>query len=136
MKNIFFTFFLLIISCGSIKKSNNNDRFKIIKRETHDNYTLFFANRNNDTLVFVCENSLFTKCKRNKKHINKLGLEEVSNLVTESGDSLIFIYSVKDVSKNYLSIVGGGKPGQNSKKYIDTYYSFPLQIKKCESFVN
>ncbi|OIQ21811.1 MAG: hypothetical protein BM557_03185 [Flavobacterium sp. MedPE-SWcel] len=131
LKLSFFSLLLFILlSCAS--KKYNNDLFKVFDKKEYDDYTLYYGNKNDDTIVFVGENKFIENCKSSFKSIDRSGLKTISTLKTTKHD-IIFCYFLSDVNGHLSILTGTGTPGQSDKTYITTYSEYPYFINNCNA---
>lgn len=134
MKKVCLLLLLSIISCAINQNAQDNQDIEVFKKETYDNYTLLYGMQERDTVVLISNTVLLKECKWSFKYIKKQGLKEIPNIVTQKGDSLIFVYTTKDANNKFMVKIGGGEPGQKTKRYIYSYSRYPLYIDSCKPF--
>lgn len=133
MKKLILFFRIAVCSCSYNKNLHEEKNVEIFEKRIYDDYVLLYGKLGKDTMTFICSDRLIRDCNWLHKYIDRNGLTSISNIVTSKGDSLIFTYTAKDVNNNLKVMIGGGRPGQNNKKYIYSYSQNPYLVKDCES---
>ncbi len=122
---------LFLLSCAS-KKHDTDDYFEVYDSKVYDDYTLYYGNKNNDTIVFVGKTEFVKKCSSSFKKINRQVLNPVKDFTTNN-DSIIFYHYVWDVNHHHKVAMSNGSPGQKNKIYVSTYLDYPYLIDDCDA---
>ncbi|MBF00046.1 MAG: hypothetical protein CMP77_08710 [Flavobacterium sp.] len=132
----------LFLSCKSSKSEPCQECFEIFKKEVYDNYVVYFANKENDTLSFIADINSLKGCKSNFTKIDKKLLNPVYDLmdrsnhkyiVTSQGDTLNFIFRLWDANHMFQVTVSDSAHNKSYRKEIFTYDNLPYFIDECKA---
>ncbi|AXG73337.1 hypothetical protein DVK85_03460 [Flavobacterium arcticum] len=122
----------VLLSCAS-KKNTDGDYFQVFDKKRYDNYTLYYGEKDNDTLVFIGEKDFIKKCRISFKMIDKKLLNNSVSSLETTNYSIAFYYLIWDVNHQFLVSVGSESPGHKNNTYIGTYYNYPYYIDDCQA---
>lgn len=126
--------FAFLYACTSVNKGiSNNKKVKIFKELHKENYTLLYGVKDKDTIAYIVETNLISKCKKHIKYIfHDERLKQVSSIKTDT-DTIYFSHTLSDTNNRIKIQVGEKKPKENLENYVYTYSKYPYHIQTCEN---